>query len=393
MAARVAYLAENFGTVARAWERTVPDLLLATGGNTGNLAFWYAARLLFDAEEIHLISRNTRAAAIPKDVEVVVIPAANFLNAGADLGRLAELIRAIGRPCLVVGLGAQAEQETAPPKLTDGTLDFLREVSRLSPTICIRGAFTQEFCRGLGVENTTVLGCPSLLINPDPRLGERLEQGIAALPATGPVAVHAACIKPGIQSVERELARLVLLNPGSAYLVQRPVEMMKAIYGQLPDGPGEGAYFKRCAEFLGFGTPDGLAAFLRTHGQIPSSVDAWADSLRRFVAGVNTRIHGTMMGVAAGLPSLCICHDTRTRELARQLRVPHIGPREVIENRFSVPALFAAAGFSGASFDEGRREAAAGYADVVRAVGLTPSRHLLRFLEPDRVTTSARQAA
>lgn len=391
MTARVAYLAENLGTVDRAWDRTVPSLLLATGGNTGNLAFWYAARLLFEAEEIQLISRDTRPRAVPASVEVVVIPAANFLHAGADLGRLAELIRAIGRPCLVVGLGAQAEQEAAPPRLTTGTLDFLTEAARLSPSLCVRGTFTQEFCRSLGVENTTVLGCPSLLINPDPRLGAKMEERIAALPAAGPLAVHAACIKPALQGVERELARLVRLNPGSSYLVQRPVEMMKAIYGAELATPEERVYFGRCAEFLGFGSPAELAAFLRTHGAVSTAVDAWADSLRRFVAGVNTRIHGTMIGVAAGVPSLCVCHDTRTRELARQHRVPHIGPREFIENRFSVPALFAAAKFSGSAFDEGRREAAAGYVEAVRAVGLVPSRHLLGFLrsDPARITGEA----
>ncbi len=382
MASRVAYLAENLGDVNQPWRRAMPELLLATGGNIGNLAFWHAARLLFDAEEVHLISRDTRLDAVPADVEVFVIPAANFLHAGADLTRLAELVRALNRPCLVIGLGAQAESEASPPTLKPGTLDFLLEVARLSPSIGVRGPFTQEFCRSLGVTNTTVLGCPSLFINPQRQLGELIEGRIAALSGgSGPYAVHAACIKPGLQSVERELARLVLLHPGSAWLVQRPLELMKPIQGEALSNPAEIAYFARCAEFLGFANPAALVDFLRRHGQVPSSVSDWAHGLRRFTAAVNTRIHGTMMGMAAGLPSLCICHDTRTRELAKQLRVPHIAPRDLIEHRYSVPALFAAARFSGRDFDAGRGEAAAGYAAAIRSVGLRPSRHLLGFLD------------
>jgi hypothetical protein len=46
-----------------------------------------------------------------------------------------------------------------------------------------------------------------------------------------------------------------------------------------------------------------------------------------------------------------------------------------------VPALCAAAGFSGQLFDEGRVRMAEGYAAAVRAVGLTPSRHLLAFAQ------------
>lgn len=379
MATRVAYLAESLGSVDRAWALGMPELLRASGGNAGNLAFWHAARLLFDADEVTMISRDTRAAAVPASVEVVVIPAANYLHAGAELGRLAELLRALNRPCLVVGLGVQAEVEAAPPALTAGTRDFLAELARLAPTVCVRGDYTRDFCAALGVSNLAALGCPSLLINPDRELGAAIEARIAALPESGPVAVHAACIKAPLQGVERELARLVRLEPGSAYLVQRPLELMRAVHGEAMQGAEEQAYFARCAGFLGFPGPEALGRFLRTHGRVPVSLADWAHGLRRFIAGVNTRIHGTMIGLMAGLPSLCVCHDTRTRELARQHCVPQLTPGGLIEHRHSLAALFAAAGFSGRAFDEGRARMAEGYADAVRAVGLVPSRHLLGF--------------
>ena len=63
MASRVAYLAESLGTVEGAWALGMPELLRATGGNAGNLAFWHAARLLFDAEDVTLISRDTSTSA------------------------------------------------------------------------------------------------------------------------------------------------------------------------------------------------------------------------------------------------------------------------------------------------------------------------------------------
>ena len=382
MAMKVAYLAENLGQVDNAWNLPLSRFLRATGGNVGNLAFWHAARLLFDASAVQLISRDTRPSAVAADVEVVVIPAANFLHGGADLGQMAELIRALDRPCLVMGLGAQAEKEDAPPVLKPGTEDFLREVARLSPSLLVRGAFTQAFCRSLGVGNTTVLGCPSLLIHPDLALGAKIEARIATLPPQGgPVAVHAACIKPNLTGVERELARLVQLHPGSAYVLQRPLELMQAAYDIEFADAGEAEYFERCAVFLGFGQSASLKAFLRTSGHIPTSVSGWAQNLQRFSAALNTRIHGTMMGLLAGLPSLCICHDTRTRELAEQMRVPRLTPRAFIENRYSIPDLFAATGFSGSHFDAGRKEAAAGYLAAVQAVGLSPSRHLRRFLD------------
>jgi hypothetical protein len=157
---KVAYLAENFGRVDRAWTQSADRLMHHTGHNVGNMAFWYAAKMLVEAD-CHLVGRSTRARDVPADVQAFIIPAANFLNKDADLSQLAELVRELDRPCLVFGLGAQSEQENALPALKPGTLDFLKEVSKRTPTIGIRGEFTRNLCNTLGVENTTVLGCPT----------------------------------------------------------------------------------------------------------------------------------------------------------------------------------------------------------------------------------------
>jgi hypothetical protein len=380
---RVAYLAENLGRVDRAWSLDADGLMHQTGHNIGNLAFWYAARLLFDAEEVHLVGRRARPSDVPRGVDVFVIPAANFINATADLSQVVDLVRGIDRPCVVIGLGAQAESEAEPPEVQPATLEFLREASRRAPVICVRGAFTETVCRRFGVENTTVLGCPSVLINSDPELGARLQRRIEALTredAPGPYAVHAACIKGVLHSVERELVRLAQLHPGSAYVVQRPVELLKAGFGE-PLSAEETAALRKAAAFLGFGPRlERLTAFLRAHILAPDSIDGWLHGLRRFAAAVNTRIHGTLMSVTAGVPGLCVWHDTRTRELCERLRLPHLQVRQFVETRYAVRDMFAAAGFDGAAFDANRREIAAGYAGVLAEAGLRPSAHLRSFL-------------
>ncbi|WP_270934835.1 polysaccharide pyruvyl transferase family protein [Falsiroseomonas oryzae] len=377
---KVAYLAENFGRVDRAWAKGGDGLMHHTGHNVGNMAFWYAARMLIDAE-CHLVGRSTRAKDVPDDVRAFVIPAANFLNKGADLTQLADLVRDLDRPCLVLGLGAQAETADQPPALKPGTLAFLQEVAKRTPSLGIRGTFTQKLCGTLGVENTTVLGCPSILINPARDLGQRLQRKIDAMAEDGPFAVHAACIKSVVMGVERELVRLAQLHPGSAYVVQRPVELIKAVYGEtMSDAETEG--FRKCAQFLGFGTrTDKLLAFLRSTLLVPDSIDGWVHGLRRFTAGVNTRIHGTLMCTAAEIPGVCIWHDTRTYELTQEMRLPNLSVRAFTENRYSVRDLFTASNFDAEAFDARRMELARMNAEIIRQAGLTPSRHLRSFLD------------
>lgn len=376
---RVAYLAENLGRVDRAWAKDAAGLMHHTGHNVGNLAFWYAADLLLDAEPV-IVTRSTRAKDVPGDVRAFVIPAANFLNADADLSQLAQLVRELDRPCLVLGLGAQAEAEEKPPVLKPGTVEFLKEVSRRTPNMGIRGPFSEQVCRAQGVENTTILGCPSILINPTPDLGRRIAAKIDRLESEGPLAIHAACIKSVVQTVERELVRLAQLNTGSCYVVQRPVELIKAAFGEELSET-EAAGLKKAATFLGFnGEVQRLTAFLRANILVPDSIDGWIHHLRRFVAGVNTRIHGTLMSTAAGIPGVCVWHDTRTRELAQGLRLPNLSVKQFQDNRYSVRDLFAASGFDGAAFDERRHELARLNARVIEEAGLAPSAHLRRFL-------------
>lgn len=377
---KVAYLAENFGRVDRAWAKGGDGLMHHTGHNVGNMAFWYAARMLIDAE-CHLVGRSTRARDVPSDVRAFVIPAANFLNKGADLTQLAEFVRELDRPCLVLGLGAQAESADQPPELRPGTLAFLQEVAKRTPSLGIRGAFTQQLCDRLGVGNTTVLGCPSILINPARDLGQRLKRKMDALTEDGPFAIHAACIKSVVQGVERELVRLAQLNTGSAYVVQRPVELIKATYGEtLNETEAEG--LRKCAQFLGFGgRTEKLVGFLRTTLLVPDSIDGWVHGLRRFSAGINTRIHGTLMCTAAEIPGVCIWHDTRTQELTQEMRLPNLSVRAFTDNRYSVRDLFAASGFDADAFDARRMELARMNAEIISQAGLAPSHHLRAFLD------------
>jgi hypothetical protein len=377
---KVAFLAENFGRVDRAWTQGADRLMHHTGHNVGNMAFWYASKLLVEAE-CHLVGRSTRARDVPADVQAFIIPAANFLNSNADLSQLAQLVRDLDRPCLVFGLGAQAEAENAPPTLKPGTADFLKEVARRTPTVGIRGEFTRSVCAANGVENTTVLGCPSILINPHRDLGQRLKAKIDAMGDEGPFAVHAACIKSVVAGVEKELVRLAQLNPGSIYVVQRPVELIKAAYGE-PMTEADTAGFRKATSFLGFGTrTDRLTAFLRSTIEVPDSIDGWIHGLRRFTAGVNTRIHGTLMCTAAGIPAVCIWHDTRTQELTKELRLPNLSVKQFTENRYSVRDMFANAGFDAEAFDARRMELARQNAEMIRMAGLRPSSHLRAFLD------------
>lgn len=384
----IGYLAANDGTVAGKPSESADGIMSHSGRNVGNLAFWHVVRRLFDDEVSYIPWKTTGG--LPQKLKALVIPAANFIGAHANLAPLTQIIRALDVPTLVLGLGAQSESENTLPPVDDSVKQFLSEASRCGPALAVRGEYSARVCRAFGIANVKVLGCPSVLMNGRRDLGEFLEARISRFEPDN-VAVHAACRKGNLTTVERELVRIVQLQNGSAYIVQRPPELVAAIFREdLP--PAHVAYLADMARFLGMsGGAADLTRFLRRYGHVPTSIDAWRSFLRRFSCAVNTRIHGTIVALQTGIPALCICHDTRTRELAVTLKIPAVDVGKFVELRYELKRLFLAAEFDGAAFDENRRRLAREYVMLFETVGLTPSAHL-RALAKEPAAGIARAA-
>ena len=375
----IGYLAANDGTASGPAAQSAGALMRATGRNVGNLAFWYATRRLFD-DEVTFVPWKTKGVALPTNLRALVIPAANFIGAHANLAPIIEIIRELDVPTLVVGLGAQSESEAAAPAVNGTVTEFLAEAARRAPYLAVRGEYSAQVCRDFGVPNVKALGCPSVLMNKDQDLGKLIAGKIAALEPDH-IAIHAACRKGNLTNVEREFIRYVNLYPGSSYVVQRPPELAAAIF-QDPLMPADSAYLGEMAQFLAMRDgADELQQFLRRFGYVPTSIDSWSAFLRRFSCSINTRIHGTMIALQTGIPALCVTHDTRTRELATRMKMPALDVPKFVESRYDIKRLFQVTRFDGAAFDAGRREVAHEYVTLFKTFGLTPSRHLLAFTQ------------
>ena len=369
----VAYFAENLGYVSEPFNLTVDQLMHQTGHNIGNLAFWYATQKLLD-EDFLLVGWHTKASDLKKDISALVIPAANFLNSTANLQNIANLIRDLDKPCLTIGLGAQSESEDHFPDISDSVIDFLRQVSSRTEKIGIRGEYSVRLCKQHGIMNVDPLGCPSLLISKDKNLGVKLEEKFRSFDGEK-IAVHGACIKGDLRSVENELLRIVKLGKGSRYFIQRPKEFIKAIFDEKMDD-NEKKYFKKCTDFLGMNDANELVAFLKEYGVMPTSIPAWMYDIQHYAGSINTRIHGTMVSMQSGVPAICIVHDVRTRELAKSMHIPYLETGEFIGKRYNLCRIFRNIEFDGALFDRNRKRVAQEYVKMVKKCGLTPSAHL-----------------
>jgi hypothetical protein len=53
-------------------------------------------------------------------------------------------------------------------------------------------------------------------------------------------------------------------------------------------------------------------------------VHQWINDLQAYDLSIGTRIHGCIAAVLAGIPSVMLCHDSRTRELAQWFDLPRL---------------------------------------------------------------------
>ena len=98
--------------------------------------------------------------------------------------------------------------------------------------------------------------------------------------------------------------------------------------------------------------------------------------MRRFDFVVGSRIHGTLIGLQAGVPSLCIVHDSRTLELCQTMKVPHVLAAS-LGSSMTKAQLLSRFKFDADEFDCNRRALARKYIAFLRLNRLKPVQWLV----------------
>ena len=332
--------------------RQVYDLV---GHNVGNLAFHYAlAKILQGPQDA--LPWHSDPQALNAMRRIGVLPCANQLGPHADYGRLAERFSSLDIPLVAIGLGAQGGSDYGLPEVPVGTRNWVREIAARSPlgkpNIGVRGPFTLKVLEQFGLSGQAVVtGCPTLFVNPDPALGRRIEER-----ASRPI--ERLAIAAGHQKwkqlgrIEFSLTRL-LDSIGGSYIVQSPIEMVALARGEADSLPE--ADLLECRDYARPDlSPEAFKRWSRRHAQAFFNISEWMEHLRSVDFVVGTRIHGVMLGLQAGIPGLCIAHDSRTREMCETMAVPFVMAAEVIEG-LSLEELRGRFVFDGAAFDSHRR--------------------------------------
>lgn len=291
--------------------------LSLSGNNFGNILFTNAVyRQVPNCKHIgfHFDPEKVR-----EEFDHILIPAANWVNEKEDWGFLADLIEECDLPVCLVGLGSQLSSVSDADKVPDGTVRFLKAVSRRSSSIGVRGEFTQEVLKYLGFSSVRPVGCPSIFSSnrvPAVRAfkpSSRLRVGVGptryGLPKTD---------RANEDDKQRDLYRYGVRYASSIYFQSEFFEI------SLLNRESVDSQKAQALAYYDFDDFEGLEHNIMTKGKYHKDIDQWCCDAVKDDVYVGTRIHGAVSAILAGTPAVLMTHDNRTRELSKVMGVPSV---------------------------------------------------------------------
>lgn len=340
------------------------------GHNTGNLAFHYAINRLIGA-----VPRTVPWGASPQEIDaagnLAIMPCANQLGAHMDMKGLANTFSNMTSKAVAIGLGAQGDANFGIPKLPQGTLDWLHQLVEKAPSkhpnITVRGDFTKSVLDHYGLGGNAIsLGCPTLMINKTANHGERLEELYRRTPRKVAIAAGHPNWKH-LSALESSLVRIMEDTRG-AYIVQATDELVALSRNDFSYVKPQ--YLENLKSYLKISLDSAqFNDWVREYFISFYNVPAWMEYIRRFDFIVGARIHGVMLGIQAGVPGLCIAHDSRIRELCEKCKIPYVLASDV-KDGVTLSDLVKLSSFDGKAFDRNRAEIAEEYRNFISNNGI-----------------------
>ena len=343
--------------------------------NTGNLVQAYAiCRHLPDHTRVMDI--GTLPEHMNSAGQIGVIQATSELTADFDPSAQAERFDRLEIKLVAIGMDVQSASKQTMPDLHPSAIEWVRHIVERAPSaapnLAVRGNSTVQMLEHYGFTgNAEVVGCPSLFLNPNPHLGREIAKNLRVPRRIAVAAGHQDW--QHLAHIEATLARLVTETDGS-YIGQHGAEMMALTRGEAKDLDLDD--LMRCRDYV---CPDmdidDFARWSRAHGNVFFNVSSWIEHCRRFDIVVGTRIRGTAIALQAGVPALCIAHDSRTLELCRTMKMPCVMADDLADG-IRRDELLALANFDATEFDENRRMLCRRYTTFLKNNMLRPANWL-----------------
>ncbi len=304
------------------------------GGNSGNLMFAYGVMNALTTPETELSYTyknhwsDEEIEWINQNFDAVILPLADAFRIGFTdaLRGLTDMVKRVNVPVIVIGVGLRADYDvdfkTAFP-FDDLVKEFVSEVLKKSGIIGLRGELTGQYLKSLGFtegEDYTVIGCPSFYTYGN------------SIHTHAPKQVNHIAMNTNdyynIGFINQFFCNTVDAMPDCSLIQQVRMEYTE-LYMGVHWIPG-------AIQRKKMGTPPSLLGparlkRLKKEDRVKYFFDnlSWMNYLKGYDLFVGDRIHGCIAATLAGIPTVMIPFNARTRELTEYHHLACLTPEQI----------------------------------------------------------------
>ncbi len=264
-------------------------------------------------------------ARLREEYDYVFLRGSNYIHDSMDWEAAARVLKALGLPVIGFGIGAQAPVD-GKIRLSDDTRAVLHLMSDSTTSIGVRGAYSAEVLWDIGIRNVRIVGCPTAFRLNDPNLRITLPplQHVRKVGVTVRREVSDAYAKD-IERYLRSHLDLVKTMAGhfeTVLLAQGEVEEKKLVLGNETQREEAIAALRADHWTSSWYLDEQILALYRQRLFYSDVVADYERLIRAQDLVLGYRLHGNLLALANGVPSIYCTYDSRTAEFADTFKIP-----------------------------------------------------------------------
>ncbi|HEV7327688.1 MAG TPA: polysaccharide pyruvyl transferase family protein [Bosea sp. (in: a-proteobacteria)] len=261
------------------------------------------------------------------EFDYVFLRGSNYVHAGMNWSRTSEVLRRLKLPVLAFGIGAQAPV-SGKLELSEDSKTVLKLISDSTASVGVRGTYSAEVMNELGIKNARIIGCPTAFRNNRPDLAIRLP-ALDSIKQVGvtlrrEVSKHYAKDIKRYLTFHRDLVKAMADRFEVTLMSQGEVEEKKLALG-TPEQKLEGmAALRENGWAMSWYLDEQMEALYRDRMFYSDVVAGYEQLVRKLDLVLGYRLHGNLMALANGTPSIYFTYDSRTVEFAETFQIPSV---------------------------------------------------------------------
>jgi hypothetical protein len=261
------------------------------------------------------------------EFDYVFLRGSNYVHAGMNWSRTAEVLRRLKLPVLAFGIGAQAPV-SGKLELSEDSKTVLKLIADSTASVGVRGTYSAEVMHELGIKNARIIGCPTAFRNNRPDLAIRLP-ALDSVKQVGvtlrrEVSKHYAKDIKRYLTFHRDLVKAMADRFAVTLMSQGEVEEKKLALG-TPEQKQEGmAALRENGWAMSWYLDEQMEGLYRDRMFYSDVVAEYEQLVRKLDLVLGYRLHGNLMALANGTPSIYFTYDSRTVEFAETFQIPSV---------------------------------------------------------------------